>query len=96
MNGADKPLPIDHDPAAGRFVTEVDGHSGYVEYQLAGGVMTIIHTIVPPQIGGRGIAAALIEAALQYARAQGLKVVPSCDYAAGYLDRHPQYADLRA
>lgn len=92
----DKSLSIAHDPTTGRFVTEADGHIGYVEYQLSDGVMTIAHTVVPPQIGGRGIAGALVEAALQYARAQGLKVVPSCSYAATYLDRHPQYADLRA
>jgi len=49
---------------------------------------------VPTAIGGRGLAAGLVTAALQYARAQGMTVVPACAYAALFLQRHPEYADL--
>ena len=87
---------IRHDVPGGRFVTTVDGHAGYVEYEREGDVLTITHTIVPPEIGGRGIAGKLVAAALDHARAEGLKVVPRCTYAAAWIDRHPQYADLVA
>jgi len=89
-------LQISHDTGARRFNTRVDGHQAYVEYERAGGILTITHTIVPPEIGGRGIAAQLVRAALEYVRAEGLKVVPQCSYAAAYLKKHPQYADLVA
>jgi predicted GNAT family acetyltransferase len=58
--------------------------------------MAITHTIVPPEIGGRGIAGALVQAAVEHARAQGLKVAPHCSYADAWMRKHPQYGDLRA
>ena len=87
--------PIQHDAQAHRFNTVVDDVTGYVEYELAGEVMTITHTIVPPAIGGRGIAGGLMKTALEHARKQGLKVDPQCSYAEAWMRRHPDYADLR-
>ena len=86
---------IYHLPASHRFATDVDGHTGYVEYQPQGEVIAITHTIVPSEIGGRGIAAELVRAALEHAREHGLKIDPQCSYAASYLDKHAEYADLR-
>src|SRR6202048_4225639 len=84
---------INHDRDAHRFTTEVDGSRAELDYTLAGGVMTITHTGVPPAIGGRGIAAQLMEAALSAARAAGWSVIPACSYAKSYLDKHPQASD---
>lgn len=89
-------MDIRHDPGSRRFATEADGHAAHVEYELQDGVMAITHTIVPPQIGGRGIAGALVQAAVEHARAQGLKVAPHCSYADAWMRKHPQYEDLRA
>lgn len=58
--------------------------------------MVILHTGVPPELGGRGIAAQLTEAALAAARENGWKVRPRCSYAAAYFKRHPEYNDLLA
>ena len=85
---------IAHDPNGQRFHTSVDGHEAFLEYALDGGVLVIRHTEVPEQIGGRGIAGALVQAALAHARGQGLNVSPRCAYAAAYMRRHPEYADL--
>lgn len=52
--------------------------------------------MVPPAIGGRGIVGELVRASLDFARNQGLKVVPQCSYAADWIDKHPDYADLLA
>ena len=59
---------IRHDPNARQFVADVDGNRAHLDYTLADGVMTITHTRVPPAIGGRGIAAELMAAALDAAR----------------------------
>ena len=83
-----------HDPARHRFGTEVDGHEAELIYEPEEGVIAIVHTGVPPEIGGRGIAAELVKAALEFARAAGLKVVPRCSYAAAYVKRHREYDDL--
>jgi predicted GNAT family acetyltransferase len=31
---------------------------------------------------------------LDAARAEGLKVVPHCEFVAAYIERHPEYRDL--
>ncbi|QRP64938.1 N-acetyltransferase [Rhodanobacter sp. FDAARGOS 1247] len=87
---------IRHDRAAYRFQTEVEGVPCVLDYLLAAGVMTITHTGVPAEVGGRGIAAALVQSAMDTARNEGWKVVPACSYAAAWMQRHPDYADLLA
>ena len=87
---------IAHDPASQRFSTEADGETGYLEYERADGAMVITHTIVPSAIGGRGIAGDLVRTALEYAKAEGLKVTPRCSYADGWMRKHPEFEALRA
>jgi len=80
---------IEHDENARRFSTQVDGLLAILDYQLTGRVMTITHTAVPPPIGGRGVAAELMRAALSAAKTAGWQVNPACSYAAAYMRRHP-------
>ncbi|RNF85272.1 N-acetyltransferase [Lysobacter psychrotolerans] len=87
---------ISHDPDTSAFLTQVDGVQARLDYCRIGDTIAITHTGVPREIGGRGIAAALVKAAFDYARQAGLKVRPDCSYAAAWLARHPQYADLAA
>lgn len=89
-------LAIRHDPAAGTFSVDVEGQRCVLQYALHAGVMRIVHTGVPEAVGGRGIAAALTRTALEAARAAGWKVLPACSYAAAFVARHPEYADLLA
>ncbi|MEJ7745905.1 MAG: GNAT family N-acetyltransferase [Luteimonas sp.] len=85
---------ITHDRVGRKFTTSVDGHEGHVDYESDDGRIVITHTVVPAEIGGRGIAAELVKAALDFARDEGLKVEPRCSYAEGYLQKHPEYASL--
>lgn len=87
-------LQISHDPGAGRFSTRQEGHEAELLYRRQGGRLIIDHTGVPQAIAGRGVAGGLVRAALDYARAEGLRVVPQCSYSAEYIQRHPEYADL--
>lgn len=89
-------LPITHDQQAHRFTTRLEGHEAELVYRLRDGRLTIEHTGVPEAIGGRGVAGALVREVLEYARAEGLRVVPACSYSAVYIRRHPEYADLVA
>ena len=84
---------ISHDQDANQFTTEVDGHRAELDYTIADGVMTITHTRVPPEIGGRGIAAELMRAALEVAAERGLSINPACSYAAAYMRKHGQSPD---
>jgi predicted GNAT family acetyltransferase len=77
-----------------RFEIHQDGHVAFAEYHLEPGVITFTHTLVPPELEGRGLASALAVAALGSARERGLKVVPRCEFFAAYISRHPEVQDL--
>ena len=79
-----------HHPEQKRVNTEVDGRIAFVEYLLLGDYLDIIHTIVPKPIEGRGIAAALVKAAYDFALANGMKPKATCSYAVRWLERHPE------
>lgn len=79
-----------------RFELVEDDHLAFAEYRIDGDVMTFTHTIVPPEIGGRGVGGRLISAALAQVRQRGLKVVPQCSFVAAYIQRHPEQGDLLA
>ena len=52
------------------------------------------HTLVPKALSGNGVGSALTEAALGYARSNGLKVNPSCPFIKAYIKKHPEHLDL--
>lgn len=80
----------------GRYELEVDGHLAVVLYRRADGVITFTHTEVPKALAGRGIGSRLARGALELARADGHRVVAQCPFVAGYLAKHPEFADLMA
>ena len=85
---------VTHDPANHRFEVQTAAGAGLLTYSDHGPVMEILHTEVPEGAEGKGHAAALAVAALEYARAEGKQVIPSCAFVARYIRRHPEYADL--
>lgn len=85
---------ITHDLTHRRFETLVEGEMGVLDYAREGVTMIILRVVVPDAIGGRGIGGALTQAAFESARADGLRVVPQCPFAASYAHKHPEYADL--
>lgn len=88
---------IDHG-AEGEYQARVEGSRsiGRLTWVRRGDVLTAEHALVPSEIGGRGIAARLVEALVADARAEGWKIVPECSYVAAAFRRHPEWADLLA
>ncbi|MES2697869.1 MAG: GNAT family N-acetyltransferase, partial [Verrucomicrobiota bacterium] len=72
----------------------VGGYLSMAEYVRREGTMTMTHTFVPPELRGKGIAEKLVRAALDYARAEKLRVIPACSYVAMFIERHPEYKPL--
>jgi predicted GNAT family acetyltransferase len=77
-----------------RYELAVEGHIAATYYSLADGVITFIHTEVPPELGGRGIASTLIRGALDQVRADGLKVIAQCPFVKAFIEKHADYQDL--
>lgn len=88
------PLPIYHNQPAQRFEVSVDGMLSVAEYRRDGNRIIFTHTGVPPALRGHGIAAKLVRAALEYARAEHLIAVPVCWYVDAFIRRNPEYRDL--
>ncbi|MES1262534.1 MAG: GNAT family N-acetyltransferase [Acidobacteriota bacterium] len=86
--------PVRHNEAAHRFEAGAAAQPAHLDYRLREGVVELVHTEVPGEYQGQGLAGKLAAAALDWARAAGRKVVPSCSYIKTYLGKHPEYADL--
>ena len=78
------------------FELTVAGRRAVAAYQLEGARIVFTHTVVPPEIEGRGVGSRLIRGALDAVRDRGLRVVPQCPFVAAYIERHPEYRDLLA
>lgn len=90
-------MSVEHDAVARRFTVAASSGTAVLAYAPAGtGTLELYSTYVPPADRGRGIAARLVEAAVQHARAEGLRIIPSCWYVAQWLRHHPEHADLVA
>lgn len=89
-------LQVLNSPQRGRFEIQVEGHTAELTYSLDNEAITLIHTTVPPELEGRGIGSRLAKAGLNYARQNGLKVIPLCSFVRSYLEKHPEYEDLIA
>lgn len=84
-------MDIVHDDLKKEFYVIVEGVRAYAQYEVTGGIFDVLSTQVPKEIGGRGIAGALMKACYDYARDKNLACAGTCSYAAAYLKRHPEY-----
>jgi len=82
--------------ARSRFELDVDGAIAFVTYRKADGAITLVHTEVPPELGGRGIGSKLGRATLDAVRAQGQKLIVECDFIRNFMGKNPGYNDLLA
>lgn len=87
-------LTVVNNAEAGRFEVRVGNDVAFAEYRkLANGIL-FPHTEVPQAFEGKGVGSKIVRAALDWARAEGQKVMPTCPFVAGYIKKHPEYHDL--
>lgn len=89
-----RPKPVPQLVSNGRFELERDSLVAYLEYNLAGNILQLIHTEVPEELRGKGMAGDLAKSALEWAREHKVKVDVVCPTVAGYMKKHPEYSDL--
>ena len=87
-------LTIENNENAQRWEAHLDQHLAVAEYRRRSGTLFFIHTEVPRELEGQGVASRLMQKALDDARTQHLAVVPFCPFVASYIRRHPDYRDL--
>lgn len=84
--------------AQGEYRATIPGSDavGRLTWKARGNARIADHTLVPPEIGGRGVAAALVDALVADAKSEGFTIMPQCSYVEAQFRRHPEWADLRA
>lgn len=84
-------MDVLHNPGKSRFEVPLTGATAFLEYRLSRQgrkeTLSITHTYVPSAARGQGVAGRLTQAALEYARAHNLEVVPLCSFAVSYIAR---------
>lgn len=88
-------VTVRDDPERGRFELLVGGTAaGSADYHEQPGLVTILHTEVDPAFEGQGLGSTFVAAMLDEVRARDARVLPICPFVKGYLQRHPELADL--
>jgi predicted GNAT family acetyltransferase len=88
--------PVTDDVEAHRYQLTERGLTAFADYHVTGDVIVIPHVEAPVALRGAGTAGRLMEGLVELVRARGLKIVPTCSYAAAWLRRHPEHADVVA
>lgn len=89
---------VRNNPEQHRYEAVVEDEvAGFAAYELAEGRITFTHTVVEDRFEGQGVGSALARSALDDVRADGTRAVrPQCSFIKGWIDKHPDYADLVA
>lgn len=82
--------------ARSQYELPVDGQIVFARYRRQEGVVSILHVEAPVSLRGNGAAGRLMQGIVDLARRQNEKLVPLCSYAAAWMRRHPESADLLA
>ncbi|XXQ68627.1 GNAT family N-acetyltransferase [Neisseriaceae bacterium B1] len=77
-----------------RFTYTENGITAHLDYSDHNGIRTITHTIVPTELGGRGIGTQLARAALDDASVQNLRIRSLCSFIDHFVSKETQYQDL--
>jgi uncharacterized protein len=77
-----------------RFEMYVEGSTAFLEYKRSRDWLFLIHTEVPSALEGKGMASAIVQKVLQYAKDNNYKIVPICPFVQSFLKRHPEWNEI--
>ena len=74
-----------------RFELTVDGIVAFIDFKQKDQLIKLIHTEVPEELGGRGVAAALVEKTLVFLEENKFTLYPYCPYVYAFIKKHPEW-----
>jgi uncharacterized protein len=77
-----------------RFELEIAGEFAFIEYRMNEGAIYLMHTFVPDNLRGQGLAQKLAQFALDMIHQEKLPLKIYCPFVTKYIQEHPQYKDL--
>jgi len=89
-------IQLEQSATKGAFYYEEGGkHLAEMTFTMAGESRMIIdHTEVSDVLRGKGAGKQLVEAAVQHARKNNLKILPLCPFAKSVFDKTEAYRDV--
>lgn len=88
-------MPVADNAAQHRFEMAIAPDAiAAVYYRVDGGRLVLIHTEVPSEFSGHGLATRLATGAMDLIRQSGRKAVLKCPFMANFFRTHPEYADI--
>jgi hypothetical protein len=87
---------VTNNTAQSRYELTEEGETAFAAYRKGDGILTINYVESPQALRGKGTAGRLMEGVVASARAEKLKIIPICGYAAAWLRKHPENSDLLA
>ena len=90
-------IDVRHDTERERFVARAGEAESHLVYsRRSETVVDFQSTFVVPASRGQGVGEKLVREALEWARSEGLTVIPSCWFVDTVVRRHPEFAPLLA
>lgn len=81
-----------HNHDKNRFELHTEGYTAYIEYILKDDkTISLLHTIVPKELGGKGIGTTIVQKTLEYIKESGYKFIPACSFVVAYVEKNPQW-----
>lgn len=76
------------------YLTLPSGDKAYLKYSVEGGVMKLIETYTPLEFRGKGIAAMLVNYAVDLARRNNWLIEPVCSYSIYYFMKNKDLREI--
>lgn len=89
-------IKLINNTALHNFELFVDEHRSFIDYKQKGDKMYLVHTEVPKELQGQGVAEALVAKAFEYVEQHHLTLVPLCSYVQAFLQKHPEWDRILA
>ncbi len=84
-------ITLHDNKAESRFEMKFENHLSFIEYEINGDAIALLHTEVPPALEGRGVGTAIVEKTLKHLEESGLGLIPLCPFVVAYIKRHPEW-----
>ncbi|AMR32622.1 acetyltransferase [Mucilaginibacter sp. PAMC 26640] len=89
-------IELINNQASHNFELLVDGQRAFIDYKTKDNKIYLVHTEVPKELQGQGVAEALVEKAFNYIEQHKLVMIPSCSYVQLFLKKHPEWDRILA
>ncbi|OJW52737.1 MAG: hypothetical protein BGO67_09595 [Alphaproteobacteria bacterium 41-28] len=91
-------LIFEHDEKNKQFVAVLEGKEATLKYSILpdGKTLDYYSTFVPPKSRGQHIGQDIVKFALDFAKENDYKIIPSCSFVKAFIDKHSEYSKLVA